>query len=212
MESHNWFRITSFSSHASRSWENIEGKMKNFTSTSPEYGAKPWEQALPVFPLSPSTQWKKCCDHLWKTDEHESLLTNNSLIKTLLNCCQLCDSFTYMPPAIPVPVREEETTVLGLWVKYRWISALSGKLRKPIPQNLVQTSFYRREAHKEILWRRTFSYLPSLPVSFVFVLLAETWHLTMLLCSVCVTSHIKWKTGFQTWDLDTNYKNRIGIC
>lgn len=50
---------------------------------------------------------------------------NNSLIKTFLNCCQLCDSFTFMPPAIPVPVREEETTVLGLWVNYKRISTFS---------------------------------------------------------------------------------------
>lgn len=127
VESHNWFWITSFSSHTSRSWENIEGKMRKFTSISPEYRAKPWELALPVCPLSPSSHWKKT---LWPSPLENwwawiTLLMNNSLIKTFLNCCQLCDSFTFMPPAIPVPVREEETTVLGLWVNYKRISTFS---------------------------------------------------------------------------------------
>ena len=63
---------------------------------------------------------------------------NNSLIKTFLNCCQLCDSFTVMPPAIPVPVREKETTVLDLQVTYTGVSTSAGKVRQPISEWLMQ--------------------------------------------------------------------------
>lgn len=202
MESHNWFWITSFSSHTSRSWENIEGKMRNFTSTSPEYGAKPWEQALPVFPLSSSTQWKKV---LWPSSLENwwawiTVLTNNSLIKTFLNCYQLCDSFTYMPPAIPVPVRKEETTVLGLWMKCRWITALSVRLRKSIPSSLVQTSFYKGEAHKKILWWRTYSSFSAC----LICICIPVWNIVLnnaFKFSLCNKSHKmkEWFSNMGSW-------------
>ena len=63
---------------------------------------------------------------------------NNSLIKTVLDCCQLCDSFTIMPPAIPVPVREKETTMLDLQVTYTRVSTSAGKVRQPASEWLVQ--------------------------------------------------------------------------
>lgn len=123
VESHNWFWITSFSSHASRSWENLEGKMVKFTFIYLEHGAKPWESALPVCPLSLSSQWKKV---LWPSPLENwwvwIIVLNNSLIKTFLNSCQLCDSFTVLPPAIPVPVREKEATLLDLQVTYAGVS------------------------------------------------------------------------------------------
>jgi len=63
---------------------------------------------------------------------------NNSLIKTFLNCCQLCDSFTAMPPAIPVPVKEKEPTVLDAQVTYTRVSTSTGKVRQSVFECLMQ--------------------------------------------------------------------------
>lgn len=87
-------------------------------------------------PCLPPPSGKKLCDHLLcRTGEHESLLLDNSPTQTFLKACQLCDSFTALPPAIPVPESEKETTVLHLQVTDTRVRAQLGTEGSPFLQS-----------------------------------------------------------------------------